>query len=70
MKLPDGGKLGLESSSVLLLARFFAGRARDVLRNSRNEVLPAFWVPMMRMLKSISLVTPFLTHLDWLFRLT
>jgi hypothetical protein len=40
----------VESSSAGVLDRFFAGSAREVFRNSRNDVLPAFWVPMMRML--------------------
>ena len=51
MKFPEGGGFGRSSYSTVLLARFFAGRASAVLRNSRNEVLPELAVPTMRMLK-------------------
>ena len=50
MKFPEGGGCGRSSCSIVLLARFFAGRASAVLRNSRNEVLPELAVPTMRML--------------------
>jgi len=33
---------------------FFAGRAREVLRNSRKEVLPDERAPMMRILQKVS----------------
>ena len=38
------------ASSVGRVARFLAGRAREVLRKLRKEVLPEDRVPMMRML--------------------
>jgi len=41
-------------SSVGLAPLFFAGRAREVLRKLRKEVLPAERAPMMRILKMVS----------------
>ena len=49
MKFPEGGGLEARSScSPVVLVRSLAGRAREVLRNSRKDVLPEFWVPTTR----------------------
>jgi hypothetical protein len=53
MKFPDFEPCGAKISSAISAGRvplFFAGRAREVLRKLRNEVLPDERAPMMRML--------------------
>lgn len=42
------------TSSAGRVPLFFAGRAREVLRKLRNEVLPDDRDPMMRMLRKVS----------------
>lgn len=34
------------------MGRFFGGRASEVFRKFKNDVLPEFWLPMMRMLRN------------------
>lgn len=49
--MPEAAALGVNSlPSMVLLVRFFGGRASEVLRNSRNDVLPEPCVPTIRML--------------------
>jgi len=57
MKFPDFWPCGANISSASSVGRaplFFAGRAKEVLRKLRNEVLPDERAPIIRILRKVS----------------